>query len=609
MQFTNFDRFLNPRFSRWCLFVLAFIFMPLVHSQEASDDPMSFLVSNDEPQFLPVEEAYQVDVAIQGQQVILHWIIEPNYYLYKDKFSFEIDGHSVEPQLETGKLKFDEYFEKDVEVYYKATDVRIALTKERLASLNAQPAYLSIKSQGCADAGLCYPPYKQVFKLDVVKGNAQELTGDALAEWKGQQTQSLQRLETEPPSDSVSGDGAPFGLLLSLIFALVGGAILNLMPCVFPVLSIKALSLSTPSKGHSKIHHGWAYTAGCVATFVSIAAIMLLLRSSGEAIGWGFQLQSPVVITLLVYLFVVMGLSFSGFIHFGESWMGVGQAATQGDGLKSSFFTGALASVVASPCTAPMMGSALGYAITQPAPIALLVFASLGLGMAMPYLLLTYLPQLASKLPKPGAWMDTLKQALAFPMYLAAVWLFWVLTKQVDNNFLALVGIGLVSISFALWLIQQLPAKGKGLWAGRLVAVLCVVSAASFAFRTPQAANDELWQPYSPDALQTLRDSGQPVLVNLTASWCITCLANERVALSKDSVRRVMKDRKIQGLKGDWTNHDPVITELLNKHGRSGVPLYLFYSAGSQEPVILPQLLTPSIVLNVIAPKQQVANH
>lgn len=595
MPFANHYRHFYSRFIRWGLLVLALCLTSVVQAQVSSDSPMSFLMSSDEPEFLPVEEAYQVDVEINDDQLILHWILEPNYYLYKEKFSFEINGQPVSAEFEPGKLKYDEYFEKDVEVYYQATDVRLPLS--------SAADVLTVKSQGCADAGLCYPPYKQVFKLDVAQLSARELKGDELANWKTQQSATPNK-----PTVAADTGGSSIGLILSLVFALVGGVILNLMPCVFPVLSIKALSLSAPTETRRKVHHGWAYTAGCVATFVGIAAIMLLLRSSGEAIGWGFQLQSPVVITLLVYLFVVMGLSFSGFIHFGENWMGVGQTATQGDGLKSSFFTGALASVVASPCTAPMMGSALGFAITQPVPIALLVFAFLGLGMALPYLLLTYLPQLASRLPKPGVWMDTLKQALAFPMYLAAVWLFWVLAKQVDSNFLAMVGIGLVSIGFALWLIQQLPEKGKGLWVGRVIALFCVVGATSFAFRAPQTLQDELWQPYSPDTLQSLRDEKRPVFVNLTASWCITCLANEKVALSKDAVRDAMKTGGIQGLKGDWTNHDPQITALLNKHGRSGVPLYLFYAAGVQEPVILPQLLTPSVVLDAILPEQRVAN-
>ncbi|GLS25199.1 hypothetical protein GCM10007877_09130 [Marinibactrum halimedae] len=541
-----------------------------------------------------MEEAYNVEVEFSDNQLLLRWFIEPGYYLYKEKFKFKVDGQTHTATLEKGKVKYDEYFEKDLEVFYNTT----------VATLDTQslPRQLSLKvtSQGCADAGLCYPPYHQYFDIDLDEKLAQE-TGKPST--TGGSSQNISgNIDSNTVDTTSLSDGSATNLWISLLFAVIGGAILNLMPCVFPVLSIKAISLSNAHLSPHQQHlHGWAYTLGCIATFVAIAAVMLALRAGGEAIGWGFQLQSPMVITLLMYLFFVMGLSFSGVINIGSRWMGLGQEASQGDGLRHSVMTGALASVVASPCTAPMMGSALGYAITQPTFIALLVFAALGFGMALPFLLLSYLPKLANAMPKPGAWMDTLKQALAFPLYLTSVWLLWVLINQTNSNQVALVATGLVAIAFAIWLLPKLPEKGTGLWIGRLTALGAISLALNFAVNAKPEKADELWVAYTPKTLQELREEGRAVLVNLTATWCITCLANEKVALSTDTVRNAMKANNVQGVKGDWTNADPQITELLNQYGRSGVPMYLYFPPKKNAKAeLLPQLLTPEIITDAI---------
>lgn len=541
-----------------------------------------------ETEFLRVEQAYQVSVTrLNDSQLALTWQAQPGYYLYKNKFKFKADGTTLDAEFESGKVKYDEYFQEDVEVFYDQTQVIVK-------GLPEPPFSLQVTSQGCADAGLCYPPYKQTFQV----------TDDTSPIIEGPAPSANANPGTGSSSPSTPSNN-PFSLsvwLTSMLLAMLGGVILNLMPCVFPVLSIKALSLANSQQTDHKLHlHGWAYTAGCMATFITIAAAMLALRASGEAIGWGFQLQSPAVITLLLYLFFVMGLSFSGAINLGSSLMGIGQNATQGNQLHHSWMTGALASVVASPCTAPMMGAALGYAITQPAAIALSIFAALGFGMALPFLLLTYIPAIARAFPKPGPWMDTLKQALAFPLYLSCVWLLWVLANQTNSNHLAFVSCGLVLLAFTVWLLKNLPESAVGRWLGRATAGLCLVAVVSAAFSFKPAQPDELWQPYSPERLAELRDNQRGVFVNLTASWCITCLANERVALSTESVRNAMTSRNIQGLKGDWTNADPVITDLLNQYGRSGVPLYLYFPpAVGSEAVILPQLLTPEIVINTL---------
>ncbi len=372
--------------------------------------------------------------------------------------------------------------------------------------------------------------------------------------------------------------------------AILGGAILNLMPCVFPVLSIKALSLANTSSDSELKTNGWAYTAGAVFTFTLVAAIMLGLRASGSAIGWGFQLQSPILVSLLVYLFFIMGLALSGAIELGSGLSGLGQKLTEGKGLKRSFFTGALACVVASPCTAPFMGSALGFAIGQSAPVALLVFAALGFGMALPFLLLCYWPSLAHKLPKPGLWMEKLKQFLAFPLYLTAIWLLWVLGRQAGSDAIAVVAIGLVLIYFSLWLCQhsRLPAA-LVITAGL---ILVVTLPAVFISQEPaRQTKQDAWQAYSPDVLAKARTQGRPVFVNLTADWCITCLANEKLVLGTTATQKLFKDHDIITIKGDWTNYDEQITELLTQHNRSGVPLYLVYPAHGGAPQLLPQIL------------------
>ncbi len=376
-----------------------------------------------------------------------------------------------------------------------------------------------------------------------------------------------------------------------LLFALLGGLILNLMPCVFPVLSIKVLSLTRSHLTDRGRHlHGLAYTLGVVGAFLVIAALLIALRAGGEALGWGFQLQSPWFVIFLIYLFFLMGLSFSGFFTAGTRLMNLGQQASGGSGLRHSFLTGILATLVASPCSAPFMGTALGFALTQPSPVALLIFAALGLGMALPFLLLTWAPALLARLPRPGPWMDKLKQFLAFPLYLTCVWLIWLLGRQTDTNLLAAVLTGLVLLALAIWLTRG------GRIARGFALVTTILALALPILQHRGAGGERLWEPYSPQRLETLLDRERAVFINLTADWCLTCLANERVALRSESFAELLSTRNIAYLKGDWTDRDPEITELLNAHGRSGVPLYLYYPPGEEQARVLPQILTPGIV-------------
>ncbi|KKO44533.1 thiol:disulfide interchange protein [Arsukibacterium ikkense] len=391
-------------------------------------------------------------------------------------------------------------------------------------------------------------------------------------------------------------------LWLILLMAAGGGLILNLMPCVFPVLSLKALSIAANSQHRDQQRRdALFYTAGVVLSFVALAGLLIALRAAGNAIGWGFQLQSPLLVGLLAYLLLALGLSLSGLVQFGLGLMNAGSGLASQSGGKGSFFTGVLAVIVASPCTAPFMGTALGYAVTQSPQVALLVFAALGLGMALPFLLLAYIPALARLLPKPGAWMDTLKQLLAWPLYLSAVWLLWVFGRQAGIDAMALLLVGMVALAAALWLWGRVQL-GAG-WGNRLAALLMLLLALGLAWQVTAVATSadqqskasataQHWQSWSPAKLTELRQQGQPVLVNMTADWCITCLVNERVALNTERSKAALSEYNVSYLKGDWTRRDSDITAYLQQYQRDGVPLYVLYWPG-QPPKLLPQILTP----------------
>ncbi|WP_337881148.1 protein-disulfide reductase DsbD domain-containing protein [Rheinheimera sp.] len=386
--------------------------------------------------------------------------------------------------------------------------------------------------------------------------------------------------------------------LWMLVLAGAGGLVLNLMPCVFPVLSFKALSLAQQQAGQQSARSEalW-YSAGVVLSFVALAGVMLSLRSAGEVIGWGFQLQQAWVVLGLAYLLLVLGLSLSGLMQLGAGLMNTGQALTAREGKQGAFFTGILAVVVASPCTAPFMGAALGYAASQPAWSALSIFAALGLGMALPFLLLGFWPALGRKLPQPGPWMALLKQWLAYPLYLSAVWLLWVYGRQQGLDAMALALVGVVALVAACWIwgLVQLGRQPK-VW---LVAVAALAALALLLPQQVQQAQGDASAdhslPWTESRMQQLISEGKPVLVNMTADWCITCLVNERVALNTDSSKAAMKLYDLHYLKGDWTRKDPAITAYLRQFQRDGVPLYVVYWPG-QPPEILPQILTPDSV-------------
>lgn len=395
------------------------------------------------------------------------------------------------------------------------------------------------------------------------------------------------------------------------LFALLGGIILNLMPCVFPVLSIKILGFVQHGQGSSRVirRHGVIFTAGVLASFAAVAGILIALRAGGAQIGWGFQLQSPAFVTLLVLLIFAMGLSLSGVLTIGGSLMGIGHGLATRPGYSGSFATGMLTTLVATPCTAPFMGASIGFALTQPWYVSLLVFQSLGLGLALPYLLFSFSPALLRFLPRPGPWMERLKRFLALPMYATAAWLIWVLSLQAGTEGVMIALAGMVFIAFSAWLLQMGPAKGK-IWRLTGIPVMVMVMGIAVAVvdlpsgtesTVSEGRQDPMWEPFSRSRLAEMRANNQPVFINFTAAWCITCLTNEHVALSSPRVAARFIEKGVIGLKGDWTGQDPEITKALDAFGRSGVPLYVLYpSTAGAEPIILPQILTEALLLETL---------
>lgn len=403
-------------------------------------------------------------------------------------------------------------------------------------------------------------------------------------------------------------------LPLALGFAFLGGLILNLMPCVFPVLSLKAFSLARDAgDARRRRAKGLAYLGGVLASFAAIGIAIVALRTGGSVIGWGMQFQSPTFVLAMMALFLALALNLSGVFIIGSSVAGLGDGLTRRAGLAGYFFTGVLATVVATPCTAPFMGAAIGYAFTQPAPTVFAVLLALGLGFALPIVLLSLSPALGRWMPKPGMWMETFKQLMAFPLYATAGWLLWVLSVQQGSDGVVAGLITLLGVAFAAWLLgrtQDMTSLRGGVAA--VIAFAAVgLGAASLPATAPQGASftargDATGGPvaerFTSARLAELVGQNKPVFVNLTAAWCITCKVNERVALRSESVAAAFATRGIVYLVGDWTNRDPEITALLQAHGRAGVPLYLLYSGvPNAAPDILPQLLTEGMVLSRIA--------
>jgi len=401
-------------------------------------------------------------------------------------------------------------------------------------------------------------------------------------------------------SDKPEGDSSVFLLIL---FAFIGGLILNIMPCVFPILSIKILRFVEHSKNSSTntLKYGLFYTFGAVLSFLLIALLLVILKSSGESIGWGFQLQYPLVISILFYLFVALGFMFMSSLVFGSSLGNLGSFAQVKNESLESFLTGVLAVVVASPCTAPFMGSAIGFALLQPSLNSFVIFLSLGIGFALPYLILSIKPSLLSFLPKPGAWMETFKQFMAFPMWASALWLLWVLSGQVDQDTVLMVLIGGLVISLSLWLLEKNTSEKVLIrWSVRVLAIILVIGSISILPTQYSSKENQAEMPiYSEALLNEYLSKNQLVFLNFTADWCITCKVNERVALKSEEVLSIMEQKNIKYLEADWTRKDADIARKLEEYGRTGVPLYLLFPSDG-DPIVLPEILTKDILLDYL---------
>ncbi|MEP6831466.1 MAG: protein-disulfide reductase DsbD domain-containing protein [Rhizomicrobium sp.] len=429
---------------------------------------------------------------------------------------------------------------------------------------------------------------------------------------------SIQALTVDAPSgpvpdafgtqDASSDAAGGITLWIAILSAFLGGIILNAMPCVLPILAMKALALAGHGGGQHReaAREGFAYSAGAILSFLVFGLVIVLLRQGGATVGWGFQLQQPIAVAGFALLIFAVGLNLSGVFEVGSITVGDGLA--QRSGPFGAFFTGVLAVAVAAPCTAPFMAAALGFALTQSVISAMLIFLGLGIGFALPFLILGIWPRALSFIPKPGPWMLKLKQFLAFPMYGAAAWLVWVLAQESGANGVAIVLAAFVAFALAAWLwtvTRDLSTGGRGVGT---VAALLVLLASLYGISMlqgegappPATSATANAQPFTPERLASLRASGKPVFVDATAAWCITCLVNEKAVLSQPGIKTAFNDRHIEYLIADWTNRNDAITKMLSENGRSGVPLYLYYAPGAEKPVILPQILTESGVLDAM---------
>lgn len=515
-----------------------------------------------QPKFLTEQAAYQLTGSVDNGTLTLVWQQAPTYYLYKDKYKLRINDIDVtdNAQFDAGKTIFDPFFEEQKTVYYDTNAIVVTIGERKGKAL------LELDYQGCTDKGLCYPPSTRYLDINFDNNTLIEV----------------------PAPTTINGDNSQtnlpqISLVTAFIFALLGGVILNLMPCVFPVLSLKALSLS---QGGDHRGQSIAYTLGAITFFVGLAATVLTLREAGQAIGWGFQLQQPIFIGALALIFTLIIGWLTGLIEVGAKLQGAGQSLTEQGGLKGSFATGALAAVVASPCTAPFMASALAFAITQPTAIALAIFAALGLGMALPILLLSYVPTLSKRLPKPGLWMITFRQAMVFPMALTIVWLVWVFNNQTSSIATA----GLMTLLVGLAFAQFLWVKNARIVAGA-VGIACFAALIPISSITKTTTDN-----FQSSDIDNELAAGKGVFLNVTADWCITCIANERAVLSGDRFEQLLADNNATYIKADWTTPSPDVDQLLARFNRVGVPLYVYFASPTAEPIILPQILTDNAI-------------
>jgi thiol:disulfide interchange protein DsbD len=533
---------------------------------------------------LPAEQAFRFEALAQGpQQLLLRWTMPKGYYLYRDQTTLKLSdaaGLTLHPAWPAGTAHHDEHY-GDVTVYFDQVELPVTVEGDLAGR---QRLTLQASFQGCQAGGLCYPLMTRAVDIDLDSG--------AVA--PGAVAPEL------PPAD-LAGGPLQVSLIAALLLALGGGLVLNLMPCVLPVLSIKAVSvLESGGNRATARRHALFYTAGVLCSFAALGLGILALRAAGHALGWGSQLQQPLLVGALACVMLAVGLSMSGLVQFGASLGNTGAGLAARSGPAGDFFTGVLAVVVASPCTAPFMGSALAYAFAAPMLSALLVFIALGVGLALPFLAIGFVPALARLLPKPGRWMETLKQVLAFPMYLTAAWLVWVLANQRGADAVGLVLVAMVLLAMTLWWFERSRSRGASSRIAVAVLALATLVPMYLLAHVPPpsstAAAEEGVVAYSPQKLAELRAAGTPVFVDMTADWCVTCKANEHAVLDTQAFRDLLQRTGAVYMKGDWTDVNPTISAFLQQYHSPGVPLYVVFPKNGGPGKQLSTVLTRSIV-------------
>lgn len=537
---------------------------------------------------LPAEQAFRFDALAQdAHHLLLRWTIAKGYYLYRDQTKLaakDAPALALSPTWPAGTPHQDAHF-GNTTVYFNELTVPVTVSGDTggMRSLAVVASF-----QGCQDGGLCYPLMTREAHIDLSGSGGTTVATAA------------NPAPEMPPADAQRGASPNVSFWYALLLALGGGLVLNLMPCVLPVLSIKAIGLieSGDSPARRRLH-ALMYTAGVVLSFAVLGVVIMALKTA-----WGAHLQSPLVVAVLALIMLAVALSMSGVVQFGASLGNTGSALASRSGPAGDFFTGVLAVVVASPCTAPFMGTALAYALVAPIASAICVFLALGVGLSLPFLAVGFVPALSRWLPRPGRWMETLKEVLAFPMYLTAAWLAWVLAHQRGADAVGLLLVAAVLLAMTLWWFER--SRSRGALSRTLVLLLAVFTAAPLYYLSTLPATALAAETadgtvaFSPDALAQLRKAGTPVFVDMTADWCVTCKANEHAVLDGENFKALLKRTGAVYMKGDWTNEDPAISAFLQTYRSPGVPLYVVFPKHGGDGRKLPTVLTDALVAQAL---------
>ena len=534
---------------------------------------------------LPAEQAFHFDAIAQyPHHLLIRWTMAKGYYLYRDKTTLTVKNApnvALTPAWPAGEMHTDANF-GNTTVYFGDITVPVSVNGD-LSGLKTLDIAASF--QGCQDGGVCYPVMTR--DASVSLGSAAQTTGQAAE-------------NPAPEMPPASAGGASASLLYQLLLAVLGGLVLNLMPCVLPVLSIKAVGILESGDNLARRRtHALMYTAGVLISFVALGLVIIALKTA-----WGAHLQNPLVVAALSLVMLAVALSMSGVVQFGASLGNTGSSLANRSGPIGDFFTGVLAVVVASPCTAPFMGTALAYALVAPTLNAMAVFFALGLGLALPFLAIGFIPALSRWLPRPGRWMETLKEILAFPMYLTAAWLAWVLAHQRGADAVGLLMVAAVLLAMTLWWFER--SRGRGLFSRAWVVVLALFTLAPLYYLSTLPATAHAAETssgvvaYSPEKLDALRKAGTPVFVDMTADWCVTCKANEHTVLDGDAFQALLKRTGTVYMKGDWTDVNPTISAFLEQYHSPGVPLYVVFPKNGGPGQALPTVLTESLVEDAV---------